>query len=99
MLETRKKMGLPAHKIDIRHAWNAEEYGNRPKGCTSVNQKSGVDFGQRTLIMRIQINEGWIDPAVYVLCCVYTHVVSGDAHTWLGLAKEKNCFICMQING
>ena len=59
----------------------AEEKGNWPKGCTSVNQKSGVDFGQRTLIMRIQINVGWINPAVYVLCCVYTHVVNGDAHT------------------
>ena len=99
MPKTPKNMGLPAHRIDIGHAWNAEEYGNRPKSCTSVNQKPGIDFGQRTLIMRTQINVGWIHPAVYVLCCVYTLVVDGDAHMWLELAKERNCFICMQMIG
>ena len=72
-------MGLLAQGIDIGHSKNAK--GNQTKGCTLVNRESGVDFDQKTLIMRIQINEGWIDPPVYVLCCVYTLVVSGDTHT------------------
>ena len=73
-------MGLPAQGIDSSHSRNVEEYGNWPKGCTSVNRESGVDFGQKTLIMRIQINEGWIDPAVYVICCVHTCGQWGRPH-------------------
>ena len=65
-------MGLPAKGIGITHSKNEEEHGNQPKGCTSVNWESGVDFDEKTLILRIQINEGWIDLEVYVICCVHT---------------------------
>ena len=78
--------GTTTQGIGISHSRNVEEHGNRPKGCTSVNRESGVNFGQKTLIMRIQINEGWTQQ--FMLFVVCTHVVSGDAHTWLGLVKE-----------
>ena len=88
-------MELPVQGISTSHFRNVEEHGNHPKDYTLINWESDVDFSQKTLIMRIQINEGWIAPAVYVLCCVYTRVVSGDVHTWLGLVKEKiSLFAC-----